>query len=170
MWEKRSKIPKIMADKVKNNELHRIVMTCIIYNNEGRYLITKRSPNKKVYPNKWTVPGGGLEVSDYIDIPKTTSDAWYFVVEKALRREVKEEVNLEIEKPQYLLDLIFIRPDNIPVLTLSYYAKYKSGDVILEDGDATEFKWITVDEGKDINLIHGILEEIEMTNKILKSR
>ncbi|MFQ5662007.1 MAG: NUDIX hydrolase [Candidatus Paceibacteria bacterium] len=158
-----------MADEVKDNELHRIVMTCIIYNDEGRYLVTKRGPNKKVYPNKWTVPGGGLEVSDYIDIPKTTSDAWYNIVEKALKREVKEEVNLEIERPQYLLDLIFIRPDNVPVLTLSYYAKYKSGDVVLEEDD-TEYKWITVEEGKSIDLIPGILGEIEETDKILKSK
>lgn len=38
-------------------ELHRIVTTTIIYN-EGKYLITKRAPAKKVHPNKWTVPGG----------------------------------------------------------------------------------------------------------------
>ena len=159
-----------MAEIVKDNELHRIVMTCIIYNDEGRYLVTKRAPTRKVYPDKWTVPGGGLEPSDYIDTPKTTSDAWYNVVEQALKREVKEEVDLEIEKPQYLLDLIFIRPDNIPVLTLSYYSKYKSGDVVLEEGDATEYKWITVEEGKEIDLIPGILGEIEMTDKILKSK
>ena len=157
-----------MADIIKDNELHRIVMTCIIYNDEGRYLVTKRASNKKVYPDKWTVPDGGLEPNDYIDTPKTTEDAWYNVVEQALKREVKEEVNLEIEKPQYLLDLIFIRPDNVPVLTLSYYAKYKSGDVVLEEGDATEYKWITAEEGKDIDLIPGILGEIEMVDKALK--
>lgn len=159
-----------MAEVVAENERHRIVMTCIIYNDEGRFLVTKRSPKKKAFPNKWTVPGGGLEPDDYISTPKTTEDAWYFVVEKALRREVKEEVNLEIGKPKYLLDLVFIRPDSVPVLTLSYYAEYKSGEVELEDEDATEFKWITVDEGKKLDLIEGILEEIEMVDKILKSK
>lgn len=158
-----------MANIIKDNDLHRIVMTCIIYNKDGRYLVIKRSPNQKAFPSKWTVPGGGLEPIDYTDTPKTTEDAWYNVVEKTLRREVKEEVNLDIEKPEYLLDLIFIRPDNIPVLVLSYYAKYKSGEVVLEEDD-TEYKWITVEEGKDIDLIPGILEEIEMTEKILKSK
>lgn len=159
-----------MANVVKYEELHRIVMTCIIYNNDGRYLVTKRSPNEKAFPSKWTVPGGGLEPGDYVDTPKTTEDAWYNVVENTIRREVKEEVNLEIEKPQYLLDLVFIRPDKIPVLILSYYAKYKSGDVVLDEKDMTDYKWITVEEGKDLDLIPGILEEIEMVDKILKSK
>lgn len=159
-----------MANVVKYEELHRIVMTCIIYNNDGRYLVTKRSPNEKAFPSKWTVPGGGLEPGDYVDTPKTTEDAWYNVVENTIRREVKEEVNLEIEKPQYLLDLVFIRPDKIPVLILSYYAKYKSGDVVLDEKDMTDYKWITVEEGKDLDLIPGILEEIEMADKILKSK
>ncbi len=159
-----------MADTIKDNELHRIVMTCIIYNDEGRYLVTKRGPNKKVYPNKWTVPGGGLEPSDYVDTPKTTSDHWYHVVEKTIRREVMEEVNIDIEKPEYLLDLVFIRPDNVPTLILSYYAKYKSGDVVLDKDDMTEYKWVTAEEAKEIDLIEGILGEIEMTEKILKSK
>jgi 8-oxo-dGTP pyrophosphatase MutT (NUDIX family) len=157
-----------MAEVIADNERHRIVTTCIIYNSEGHFLVIKRSPTRKVYPNKWTVPGGGFEPNDYINTPKTTEDAWYFVIEKTLRREVREETNLEVETPQYLLDCVFIRPDNVPVLILSYYAKYKSGDVKLEEGDATEFKWITVNEGRGLGLIPGILEEIEMVGKILK--
>ena len=54
--------------EVQNVELHRVVATAIIYR-DGKYLIVKRSPNKKVFPGRWTVPGGGLEVTDYIDTP-----------------------------------------------------------------------------------------------------
>ena len=126
--------------EIKDRELHRIVITAIIYNGAGQYLVTKRSPTKKVFPNKWTVPGGGLEVDDYINEPVSTkAGQWYYALEKALRREVTEEVNVEISKPIYLLDLTFIRPDNIPVLVLSYYAKYLSGEVKLDD-DAVEYK------------------------------
>jgi 8-oxo-dGTP pyrophosphatase MutT (NUDIX family) len=143
-------------------------MTCIIYNDEGKYLVMKRSPDKKVHPGKWTVPGGGLEQADYINEPYTVGEAWYFVVERALLREIKEEVNVEIEKPLLLMDLVFIRPDNVPVLTLSYYAKYKSGDVVLEEGDATEYRWVTVEEAKELDFIEGIAQEIVLTDEILK--
>lgn len=159
-----------MTEQVNDNERHRIVTTCIIHDGSGRYLVTKRAPTKKAFPNKWTVPGGGLESEDYLKTKKTTKEAWYFVVEKALRREVKEEVNLTIEKPIFLLDLVFIRPDKVPVLTLSYYAKRASGKVRLEEGNATEFRWVTPREAKKLDFISGIAEEIQLVDDILKGR
>lgn len=141
--------------------------TVIIYR-DGKYLITKRSPTRKVMPNLWTVPGGGLEVEDYMGDKPTSFGQWYGALEKTLRREVKEEVNLEVGKIEYLLDLVFIRPDGIPVLTLSYYAPYKSGKVKLND-ESTDYKWIKASEVGKYELIPGIDEEIKMVDKILKS-
>ena len=48
--------------EIKDKELHRISITAIIYNDEGKYLVTQRSLQKESFPGKWTVPGGGLEV------------------------------------------------------------------------------------------------------------
>jgi 8-oxo-dGTP pyrophosphatase MutT (NUDIX family) len=156
--------------EIKDKELHRIAITAIIYNSEGKYLITKRSPHKKVHPSRWTVPGGGLSVDDYMHSPQTNGNAgWYGAAVKALTREVKEEVNVEIGNPEYLLDMTFIRPDAIPVLVLSYFAEYLGGDVKL-DADAVEYAWVTADEAKNYDLIEGILEEIEMVDAILKKR
>ncbi len=154
--------------ETQNVELHRITSTAIIHKN-GKYLIVKRSPNKKVFPGRWTVPGGGLEVTDYIDTPKTTPDAWYYAIENSLKREIKEEVGLEVEKLKYLLDLAFIRPDKIPVVTLSYYCDWKSSDVKLND-ENIDYKWVTIEEAKNYDLIEGIFEEIEMVDKILKAK
>ncbi len=154
--------------EIKDKELHRIAITAIIYK-DGKYLITKRSPDKKAFPNKWTVPGGGLETDDYIDTPPTTqAGQWYYAVESALRREIKEEVNLEVDKPQYLLDLTFIRPDGVPVVVLSYYCNYVSGEVKLDE-DSVEYAWVTAEEAKNYDLIDGILEEIEMVEKLKQS-
>lgn len=152
--------------EIQNKELHRIVSTAIIYK-DGKYLILQRSKNKKVFPGKWTVPGGGLETDDYINLPKTTSDHWYFSIEKSLRREIKEETDLEVGKLKYLLDITFIRPDGIPVLILSYYCDYKFGEVKLDE-DAIDYVWVTYEEAKNYDLIEGILGEIEMVDKILK--
>lgn len=156
-----------------NQELHRIVATAIIYKNEDgeiKYLITKRSSNKKVFPDKWTVPGGGLETDDYAKTPPTTNAGqWYFAIENSLRREIREEVNLKVGPVKYLLDLAFIRPDGIPVITLSFYAPYKSGEVKLDD-DSIEFAWVTYEECKNYDLIEGILDEIRMVDEILKGK
>jgi len=82
--------------------------------------------------------------------------------------EVKEEVNLEIEKPNYLCDLVFVRPDGYPVVTLSYWARYKSGEVKLCK-DLSEHAWVTVEEAKKYDLIEGIWEEIRDVDNLLKT-
>ncbi|MDE1919185.1 MAG: NUDIX domain-containing protein [Patescibacteria group bacterium] len=150
-----------------DKELHRIAITCIIHNDAGKYLVTKRSPRKKAFPNKWTVPGGGLTTDDYRNTPPTHHEQWYNAAEKALRREVQEEVNVEIGKVQYLLDLTFLRPDGTPVLVLSYYAPYVSGEVKLDE-DAVEYRWVSLKEAKELDLISGIYEELEMVDSLLK--
>lgn len=148
-----------------NKELHRIDSTAIIYSGR-KYLITQRSYEKKAFPGRWTVPGGGLETDDYTKNKKTTSDAWYFSITIALRREIKEETNLEVGEFNYLLDLTFIRPDHIPSVVLSYFVPYKSGKVKL-DHDSINFAWVTVKEAKKYDLISGIFEEIALTDLIL---
>jgi len=156
--------------EIKDKELHRIVATCIIYNKDRKYLFTKRSPTKKVHPSKWGVPGGGLNTDDYIHGPQTHGNAgWYGSMEKALMREIKEEVSVEIKEPEYLLDLTFIRPDGIPVLVLGYYAEYVSGDVTLDE-DAVEYRWVTLEECKELDLIPGMYEEIEMVEERLRKK
>ncbi|MBU2496869.1 MAG: NUDIX domain-containing protein [Nanoarchaeota archaeon] len=154
--------------EIKHKELHRVVPTAIICK-DGKYLILKRNLNKKAFPGKWTVPGGGLEVDDYINTEKTVADIWYFAIENTLRREVKEETNLEVENIKYLCDMTFIRPDGIPVAVLSFYCDYVCGDIKLDE-DSIEHAWVTAEEAKNYDLIDGIAEEIEMVDKILNQK
>jgi len=155
--------------EVQNIELHRVVVAAIIYK-DGKFLITKRSPEKRVWPNRWTVPGGGLETEDYIHTPPTTtSNIWYRALENTLRREVKEEVGVEMGKVGYLLDLAFIRPDKVPVLTLSFYAPWKSGEVVL-NGESVDYAWVACDELQNYDLIEGIADEIKLVEEILKNQ
>ena len=157
--------------EIKDKELHRIVATALVYKPDLTYLITKRALHKKVMPGKWTIPGGGLEAEDYINTEPSTKGAnqWYGILEKTLRREIKEEVNLEIGNPEFLIDYTFIRPDGVPVLGLSYFAPYVSGEVKLDE-DATEFVWIRADQVGDYDFIEGIEEEIKHADEILKKR
>lgn len=154
--------------KIKNRELHRIVTTAIIYKS-GKFLITKRSLDKKVFPGKWTVPGGGLEIDDYVNTPPTIGDAWYFSLSNTLKREIKEEVGLGVGKINYLLDITFIRPDNIPVLVLSFYAPWKKGRVKL-NSESMDFAWITAKETINYDFIEGIGSEIRRVDALLKGR
>lgn len=139
--------------------LHEIAVTAII-KKDGRYLITKRSMTKRRFPGIWTVPGGRLELGDYVNLPKDTDNAWYHVLEKVVRREVKEEVGLEVKNVRYLTDLATVYPGGNPSLVISCAAEYASGEVVLEPGEADEFRWVTLEEAKSYQLIDGIYNEL----------
>ena len=152
----------------ENRELHRIVTTCIIYK-ARKYLITRRALNKKAWPGLWTVPGGGLTVDDYVEETANSHGVWYSALEKTLRRELEEEVGLEVGPVSYLLDMTFIRPDKIPVVTLSYYAPWKAGEVKI-NSESINYAWVTLEEARKYGLIGGIVDEIEMVDKILSGK
>lgn len=151
---------------MNDNKLHYVAVTGIIVK-DGKYLIVKRSNKEKAFPGLWTVPGGKLEQSDYVNNPKDTGDSWYNILERVLEREVKEETGLSIKNSRYLLSLAFIRPDNIPVTVNSFYCDYHSNNIQLSD-ELVDYRWVSIDELDQYPLISGIKEEIEMVDKQLK--
>lgn len=60
-----------------------INVACGLINYNDKYLITQRSKNKKEYPLYWEFPGGKCDKDESI--------------ENCLKRELKEELNLDIE-------------------------------------------------------------------------
>lgn len=148
-------------------KVHYLVVTGIIVK-DGKFLIAKRAPTEKAFPNRWTVPGGKLELKDYEDKPADTpAGQWYNICEDLLRREVMEETNLKIKNVKYLTSLVFKRPDGIPTVVISLFADHHEGEVKLCP-DLTEHAWITLEEAKNYDLIDGIYEELEMLDRVLK--
>ncbi|MAH07225.1 hypothetical protein CMI38_03175 [Candidatus Pacearchaeota archaeon] len=147
------------------DDKHVVAITGVIVK-DGKYLITKRSLDKKAFPGKWTVPGGRLEVVDYINTEKDTGDHWYNVLEKVLRREVKEEVGLEIGNIRYLASMTFMRGDD-PALIVSLFADHVSGEVVLDE-ESIDYRWVDLEEARSCDLIEGIYEELEMLDELLR--
>lgn len=145
---------------------HYLVVTGILVR-DGKFLITKRAPFEKAFPNLWTVPGGKLELDDYAKRPKDTSVHWYNVFESVLKREIMEEVGLAVKDIRYLTSLSYIRPDSIPTVIVSLFANPGSGEVKLCPA-LTEYAWVTLEESKNYELIEGIYEELEMLDRVLK--
>ena len=149
--------------------LFEIAITAIICK-EDKYLITRRSMEKRRFPGKWVVPGGHLETSDYTSHPKESEHYWYNVLEKALAREVKEETGLEIENVHYVTSLATVHEgqDGAPSLVISCLADWKSGEIVLQQEEADKFEWVTPEEAKKYDLIDGILDEIMMADALRK--
>lgn len=149
------------------NNKHNVAVTGIIVK-DGKYLITRRALTKKAFPGMWTVPGGNLELNDYINEKKDTSVHWYNILEKVLRREVKEEVGLEIKNIGYVTSMTFMNKES-PMLIVSLYADHEEGEVKLNE-ESIDFKWVDIDEVKNYQLIEGIYEELVMLDELLKNK
>lgn len=112
-------------------EMFEVVITAIVVKDD-KYLILQRSLEKKRFPGRWTVPGGHLESRDFIGTAKETKDYWYNVLEKTLRREVREEAGLEISEIEYVTSLATVHDDGALSLVISCLAKFESGEVELQ--------------------------------------
>lgn len=124
----------------------------------GQFLITRRSATKSKWPGKWTVPGGKLEEKDFLGTPTTTNSQWYHVLENAVRREVKEETDLDIKNIRYLCNLVF--PGTV---VISYVADLEGWDIPnLQKEECDEYAWVTLEQAEQYDLIEGILEELKL--------
>ncbi len=153
----------------ENNLLHEVDITAIVIK-DGKYLITRRSMNKKRLPGKWTVPGGHLEKIDYTGLPNDIENGWYNVLERALRREVKEETGINIKNIEYVTSLVVVYGDGNPTLIISCMADYVSGTVKLQEGETDKYAWVSLKEAKKYDLIDGIYDELIMIEKKRKGK
>ena len=101
---------------------------------DGKFLLLKRAT--RVFDGYWTLPGGHVEENE-------TS-------EKAVKREIKEETNLDFEP-------IFFKKynENFPEFDWKaevkiFYGKFKGNIKI--DKESSKFKWFSLDEIKKTNL------------------
>lgn len=147
--------------------VHYVVVTGIILDKQGKFLITKRAEWEKAFPGRWTVPGGKLEVLDYALREKDSPHHWYNTFEHLLQREVMEETGLEIENIDYVTSMVYIRPDNIPCIIVSLFADAKSEKVQLCNA-LTDYAWVNLEEAKEYDLIEGIYDELIILDKKIK--
>ncbi len=158
---------KISLDQAKPNKLFYFVANVVVYrDSDGRCLILKRSDNEKVHPGRYGVVGGKMEW-EQMDIEKPgriNGDVLDYpgAVEELLRREVQEEAGIEIHpKLKYVNSVAFIRPDGVPVVLVKFAAKYKNGEVVVEEGAFSDHAWVNSEEVKDYECIDGIHEEVD---------
>ena len=152
---------------VDRNLNHYIVVTAIVIK-DGKYLIAKRADWEKAFPGRWTVPGGKLEVLDYVLRKKDTPHHWYNIFEDLVKREVMEEAGIEIENLGYVTSLAYIRSDKIPCIIVSLHADAKSDKIRLCKA-LTEYAWVSLEEAKNYDLIEGIYGELEILDKKLST-
>lgn len=119
---------------------HVLIVSAII-EKDGKYLFGKKVKDTGPYPNCWLLIGGKA-------YPEKEC------LEESLRREVKEEANIEIKdiKQIYFDEDHRVRKGEMThLIFLTWLVKYKSGETKPGD-DIVKLKWFTKKEMKKINL------------------
>lgn len=124
-----------------------IDVTCAIILKDDKVLVTQRSEKMKL-PLKWEFPGGKIEENE--------------TAEECILREIKEELNLEIE----ILKRLSASPYDYGTFKINLIpciAKYQNGVIIL--AEHKDFKWI---EAKDLLSLDWAPADIPILNEFLK--
>lgn len=158
---------KISLESAKINKLFYVVVTGVIYHSEKKKcLILQRSKSEKAHPGLWGVVGGKLEWEDLENNEPTRHNHdvldWEDLVEKVLKREAKEESGLDVSDLRYLDNVVYLRPDNIPVVCFKFALKYMGGEVSLP-GEFNDFAWVDDKEVLSYLCIDGIAGEVKRT-------
>ena len=103
-------------------------VTAAILVNEGKIIIAKRKSTGKL-PNKWEFPGGKIEINE--------------TPEQCLKREMKEEFDIDVSIGEYLGSSIF-HYDHMSIELLAYRTYWEGGKIDLKDHD--DFKWISLEQ------------------------
>lgn len=107
---------------------------------DGKLLITLRSKGAKNERGKWEIPGGSVEFGE--------------TLEQALKREIKEELNIKIEVRELLGVCDHIIPaDKQHWVSPTFICKIKSGEPkILEQNKCDAIGWFTIKDAEKLPL------------------
>lgn len=105
-----------------------IDVTCAIILKENKILVTQRSEKMKL-PLKWEFPGGKIEKNE--------------TAENCLVREIREELNIEIELWEKL-DSKYFDYESFSINLIPFVAKFLTGEIVL--AEHKDFKWLVKEE------------------------
>ena len=147
-----------------DHRLHYLALTAIIRKGD-KYLICRRASAESVYGGKWCVPGGKLEHQDIYGTPADLPAHWTNELERALKREVREETGLEITNIRPVRDLALRMRNGYPMVILSMCADWGAGEVRLAPRELIAHAWVTAREARAYDLIDDIADQIELADR-----
>lgn len=120
----------------KNKKIY--AMACAVINGDGKILLLKRAPNKKLAPNKWFVVGAA---------PLKIDENMEFIA----HREMMDELGVD---GQILVRMsrIRIREGNAVFMVSPFLAQISNQNIKL-NSEHTEYRFVHVDDLKNYDLV-----------------
>ena len=132
-----------------NNSPKIEVVAAIISNDSEEILCMQRGVNKHSYiSKKYEFPGGKIEQDE--------------TNENALKREITEEINIEIEINSFYLKVEHEYPDFFLIMN-AYLCKTKTLNITLNEH--IEYKWLPI---QDLNGLDWAAADIPIVKKLMR--
>lgn len=102
---------------------------------DGRYLIIRRGAKESHAAGMFSLVGGKVEMADG-------------TLEEALRREIFEEVGLQVDKEMvYIESQAFVADDGEPVMNIVFLCRFIGGRAKIKNrAEVAEIRWLTASE------------------------
>ncbi|GBF80498.1 8-oxo-dGTP diphosphatase MutT [Aphanothece sacrum] len=114
--------------EISNQIPHKKIGVAVIYNETGKILIDKRL-EKGLLGGLWEFPGGKIEANE--------------TVESCIKREIIEEIGIEIEVEEHLISIEHTY-SHFKVTLIVHYCRYLGGEP--QPIECQEIRWVTLDE------------------------
>ncbi|MBS3076212.1 NUDIX domain-containing protein [Candidatus Pacearchaeota archaeon] len=138
-------VKSISCEMILNSLNKPVKVANAMIKNGDKFLVIKRK-DEEIHAGKWMFPGGVLEDNENF--------------EEALKREIKEEVGLEINQIiKEISNYKYLRPDGKITLGKSYLVNTEDFNVET-NGEVEDFKWVTLEEFEKLDSIEGLAEEL----------
>jgi len=130
--------------------IHVVILALIKKN--SKYLLTLRRDTNPKMNNKWQIPGGSLEFGERIF--------------ETLEREVKEELGVKVKVispvPYIDTDIFTYRQ----IVFITYLCKLDGTTEITLNEEATDYRWFSLEDLKNIKALHGCVEAVEAAEEL----
>lgn len=123
----------------------------IMHPNENTTLVLQRAVNDPVRPNDWDLAGGNVEFGEKANA--------------ALKREIQEECQLEVDKLEPLFIKSWLREDEVYTIYVVYECKALTAQVVLS-AEHQAYQWVKAE--KFINMTQSETLK-EATRKVLNA-
>ena len=124
------------------------LVTAALIRDEDRILIAQRGRGKR-FGWKWEFPGGKVRVNE--------------TPEDCLQREIKEELNLEIQVEKHFHTTHHRYPD-FDIELIAFWCSIIGGELKLEEHE--QVRWVTVQEMNDYSFVEADLNLIAALEEI----
>lgn len=127
----------------------KVITSLVIVDDKKRFLLGKRSMKEDVFPGLWSIPGGKCESP----LPL------YDVLEKNVKKEVLEEIGVEVE----VLDYIESHSDGKGKIYVEFLGRIVKGRPRpLEDTDEVRwFKFEELEKNKLCPEVYDVLKKVK---------